>query len=80
MKALSHNALRFSLPDEEVAVKRNELMVAESACLTNVWNVSSGQAEVTGGMGSIETGVSVEMCAVRSGGSGEVVATSASIR
>lgn len=74
LKARSHRTLIFSLSDDEVAVVRNELMVRKSASLTNVRNASSWQVEVTGdmrmsGVGriGIETGMSVEMCAIRTG-------------
>ena len=41
LKAQSHRALRFSLPEDEVAEVRNELIVSRSASLMNVWNASS---------------------------------------
>jgi hypothetical protein len=66
--------VRFSLPDDEVAVVRNELLVCKSASSTNSRNASSWQVEVAGdgrtsGVGRIdvETGVSAEICAIRSG-------------
>ena len=72
LNARSHRAMRFSLSDNEVAVVRNELMVGKSASSTNVRNASSCRVEVAGdgrmsGVDKIgeETGMSVEICAIR---------------
>ena len=78
LKARSHRALRFSLPDDEVAVARNRLTVLKSASLMNVLNDSHWPVEVAGvgrmlGVG----GMVVEICMI---GSGDLAATSASIR
>jgi hypothetical protein len=83
LKARSHRALRFSLPDDEVTVARNRLTVPKSASLTNVLNDSHWPVEVAASGDGRMSGIggtgteSVEVCMIGSGG---MVVASASIR
>jgi hypothetical protein len=80
-KARSHRALRFSLPDDEVAVARNRLTVPKSASLMNVLKDSHWPVEVAGdGRISGVGGMGIESVKICMFGSGEMAVVSASIR
>ena len=81
LKARSHRALRFSLPDDEVAVVRNRLTVPKSASLMNVLKDSHWPVEVAGdGRISGVGGMGIESVKICMFGSGEMAVVSASIR